>query len=458
VVTPAAWVRELAGLTRGAVVGDPASLERCASDFSRLRRRAPAAVLRPATVDDVVAALRFANEHAIPTAIRGAGHSQSGQTLVDGGLVLEMRSLNQVGSLREDERSIDVEAGATWSEVASSSLGRGLAPAVLTSEHATSVGGTLGVGGIGSTSWRFGAQIDNVRELDVVTGAGELVRCTREVETQLFDAVLGGLGQCGVVVRASLELREVLPRLRTFSFIYQDASAFLSDLRALMQEGRATHLLAHFRDSRSQRGRREIHLTVGLEYAPASEPDAADLAAGLHFSEALAPSDTATFGENHIFYFKYEDWFGPLEGCSFPWVDHFFVWNQALELLDAIVSGEFSPILALGVQTLIPVAAPVRPAPLLRPAREPEGEPLLLVGIFPKVAAPLGTIVAPLMDAYADAVEARYGAKRYVYGFRGAATERAWAAHYADRWDWFASMKRRYDPASILSPDAIRWH
>jgi FAD/FMN-containing dehydrogenase len=57
-------------------------------------------------------------------------------------------------------------------------LAHRLTPPVFTDYLELSVGGTLSAGGIGGTSPRFGGQVDNVAELEVVTGAGERMVCS----------------------------------------------------------------------------------------------------------------------------------------------------------------------------------------------------------------------------------------------------------------------------------------
>ena len=64
-----------------------------------------------------------------------------------------------------------------------------------------SVGGTISTGGFGVTSYNQGLQVDNVQELDVVTGDGQLVTCSEERNSDLFNAALGGLGQYGIIVK-----------------------------------------------------------------------------------------------------------------------------------------------------------------------------------------------------------------------------------------------------------------
>jgi FAD/FMN-containing dehydrogenase len=108
-------------------------------------------------------------------------------------------------SLQGNE-TLDAQPGALWGDVAKVALEQSLTPPVMPDAMMLTVGGTLSVGGMGETSYRFGAQVDHVVELDVVTGAGEFVSCSAERDSELFRMVLAGLGQCGIIVRARLRL------------------------------------------------------------------------------------------------------------------------------------------------------------------------------------------------------------------------------------------------------------
>src|SRR5690349_20497619 len=74
----------------------PERLEFCAWDFGAAVRRVPAIVCEPANEDEVSFVLRVAGDSAIPIAVRGTGHSRSGQCLAEGSIVLDMRSISAV--------------------------------------------------------------------------------------------------------------------------------------------------------------------------------------------------------------------------------------------------------------------------------------------------------------------------------------------------------------------------
>ena len=174
----------------------------------------------------MVEALRFCRDQGLPVAARGQGHSTAGQAQVEGGLVIDMSPLCGIGSIQDGV--VRVQGGATWRQVLSRSVPLGWSPPVVTGYTGLSVGGTLSMGGIGAASFRHGAQVDNVLALQVVTGEGELVTCSPSELPELFSAVLGGVGQYGVIVEATLALTPVAPRARYHLLGYDDADAFFA--------------------------------------------------------------------------------------------------------------------------------------------------------------------------------------------------------------------------------------
>jgi len=96
------------------------------------------------------------------------------------------------------------------------------------------------MGGLGVASWRHGTQADNCLELEVVTGAGEIVRCSEGENRDLFDAARCGAGQFGVITEAVLKVRRHPPRFRSFHLLYDDLAALLGDLKTVMNDAAST--------------------------------------------------------------------------------------------------------------------------------------------------------------------------------------------------------------------------
>jgi cytokinin dehydrogenase len=92
-----------------------------------------------------------------------------GQSQVRDGVVVDnMTPLNKIVAIGSD--CVSVEADLTWRYLLRACLQHGVIPPVLTDLLSRSIGGTLSVGGVSGTSFRYGAPVDNILDLDVVTG------------------------------------------------------------------------------------------------------------------------------------------------------------------------------------------------------------------------------------------------------------------------------------------------
>jgi FAD/FMN-containing dehydrogenase len=171
--------------------------------------RRPDVIVRAAGAADVVAAVTFAREENLPLAIRGGGHSASGSSVSDGGLMLD---LSLMKGIRVDpaRRTARAQAGLTWAEFDAETQAFGLATTGGVVSTTGIAGLTLG-GGIGWLGRTHGLSCDNVLSVDIVTADGELRTASPDENADLFWAVRGGGGNFGVVTSFDYRLHQVGP-------------------------------------------------------------------------------------------------------------------------------------------------------------------------------------------------------------------------------------------------------
>jgi cytokinin dehydrogenase len=227
---------DLAPLVDGEVICTEEELLQVSEDFGHLVQRTPKVLVKPRSAEGVARILQYANQQSIPVSTRGEAHSQTGQSLVQDGIVIGTRELNKIGSFDTQTHSVWVGGGTVWGDLVQRLDPEGLVPRVLTNNLSVTVGGTLSVAGLGVSSFRYGAQGDNVDALEVVTPTGELVNCSPENEADLFNLVRSGLGQFGIITRAQIRTRAQLPLNRTYMLLYDSLEAILADSRKVMQE------------------------------------------------------------------------------------------------------------------------------------------------------------------------------------------------------------------------------
>jgi FAD/FMN-containing dehydrogenase len=171
--------------------------------------RRPALIARCTGVADVIASINFARDNRLPLAVRGGGHSMPGQSVCDGGFMLDLSLMNGV---RVDpvQRTVRAEGGCLWGAVDHETAAFGLATVGGTVSH-TGIGGlTLG-GGFGWLGRKYGFAVDNLLSVDVVTADGRFLTANADENPDLFWAIRGGGGNFGVVTSFEYRLHEVGP-------------------------------------------------------------------------------------------------------------------------------------------------------------------------------------------------------------------------------------------------------
>jgi FAD/FMN-containing dehydrogenase len=204
----------------GAVVtpGDP--------DYETARRvwngaidRRPSLIARARTSADVAAALRFALERDLPFAVRAGGHSLAGFSVVDDGLVIDLRGLGtaEVDPVR---RRVRAGAGLLWRELDAATQEHGLAVTGGRISDTGVAGLTLGSGS-GWLERRHGLTADSLRGATVVTATGDVVRADEHTHPDLFWALHGGGGNFGIVTEFEFELHEVGPTVLAGPLLFE---------------------------------------------------------------------------------------------------------------------------------------------------------------------------------------------------------------------------------------------
>jgi FAD/FMN-containing dehydrogenase len=196
----------------------------------------PALVMRPRGTADVAAAIRFARGHDLEVAVRCGGHGTSGQSVTDGGVVVDLGLMRGV-RVDKDGRRAWVQGGCLLADVDREAQLHGLATTGGVISH-TGVGGlTLG-GGYGYLARRFGLACDNLQSAEVVTASGDVLIASPDRNHDLYWGIRGGGGNFGVVTGFEFRLHPFGPDILSVDLAYaiDDGSRAIRALLTLAED------------------------------------------------------------------------------------------------------------------------------------------------------------------------------------------------------------------------------
>ncbi|HEY6281514.1 MAG TPA: FAD-binding protein [Burkholderiales bacterium] len=420
----------------GTLLFDDAALQAAADDFGRIVHRLPVAVLKPGSAQDIVKLVQFANRHDLKVAIRGQAHSFFGQTQAEGGVVIDSSSLNSVRIINSG--AVEVGAGAKWSAVLdAANASKRTLPVI--ADIFLSVGGTISTGGFAVTTYNQGFQVDRVLELQVVTGDGQLVTCSDERNSELFNAMLGGLGQCGIIVKVVMELVAAPSHVLFFKLNYDDFQTASADLALLAQDGRFKHLDG--RGAAKPGGGIGYYVEGGVFYNAPNTPSEAPLLAGLRFANQTAKVMT------------YEQYYRREEVCTIctaptlkPFVYLCLPSSRYVEYTSRMLA---TPEEAAFVT---PRMSAWRRSSMKRPLVRLPNEDIVFRFQISRVlpaSADISSAIAMNRTLY-ERARAMGGTRLTTSAIPFSQAD--WIQHYGPVWESVQAAKKRFDPNNVLAP------
>ena len=452
-------ISDLQLLIEGEVSGIEEDLAAVSQDFGGIIQKQPQVVVRPRNSTDVAKAVKYAADKELTISSRAAGHSLSGQSLNQGGILLDMRSLNQVHEFHSERLWFLADAGATWKQIVDVSIPRGVTPPVLTNYFDVTLGGTHSAGGLGQSSFRYGSQADNCLGLEVVTGTGDIVWCTPEQNSDLFYHVLCGYGQFGIITQIQHRLRQYRPFTRTYFLCYDDLDFFLNDERLLILEDCVDGLLSLFSPcvmGVSRTGENGIQpliqwfyrMQITLEVDSANNIHEEKLLSGLNFYRHI-----------HTENLTFDKFIQPViqvphpVGTANPWIDVLLpepvakeYIETALESIPSFIDFRTTPIGSFGLvsrNTNLPMF------PL------PESELIIGFGLYPTLPKSQLQPVLEQLNLLTN-LALQMGGKRYMASWAEFALPQ-WRLQFGNYWTKVNEMKTKYDPNGILNPGFFQY-
>lgn len=265
-----------------------AELEHYGRDWTRRWTPVPLAIALPASIDEVQAIVRWANEQHVAIVPSGGRTGLSGGAVAaNGELVLSLERMNRVLDFNAVDRTLTVEPGIVLQHVQDVARSHELIyPVDFAARGSCSIGGNIATNAGGIRVIRYGNTREWIAGLKVVVGNGELLELNRGLikNSSGYDfrqLLIGSEGTLGIVVEATLKLTDPPPPSQVMLLALPDMDALMQVFglfRARLQlqafEFFTDHALRHVLAHGAQRAIDGDH-----PYYVVTEFDAADEAA-----------------------------------------------------------------------------------------------------------------------------------------------------------------------------------
>ncbi len=198
VMLTGAEVKELRAALRGRLLlAQDAGYDQARRVWNGSIDRHPALIARCESRADIVHAVQFASAHSLLTAVKGGGHSISGQSTCEGGLMIDLSPMREI-EVDRGKRLVRAQPGVLLAELDGKSQAAGLVTPLGTAADTGIAGLTLG-GGQGRLMRKLGLSCDNVHSFELVTADGKVRKVSATESPDLYWALRGGGGNFGVV-------------------------------------------------------------------------------------------------------------------------------------------------------------------------------------------------------------------------------------------------------------------
>ncbi len=157
----------------------------------------------PSSIEELVQEISKKNSIA-----RGNGRSY-GDSAVNKSNTISMKKFNRVLEFNDDSGLLVTESGILLSEIIDSFLPKGWFPMVTPGSKFVTVGGMVACDVHGKNHHKEGSFGDYIEWLEIITSSGEIKRCSKKENSELFNWTIGGMGLTGVIINVAFYLRPV---------------------------------------------------------------------------------------------------------------------------------------------------------------------------------------------------------------------------------------------------------
>ncbi len=169
----------------------------------------PAYHFQPKETADLAQVFALAKKNGLTVAPRGAGRSYNDAAIGGGGIALDLSLLTRILAWDSETGIFRAEPGLTLEMLWQRVLPDGWWPPVVSGTMKTTLGGCLGMNIHGKNNFKMGTIGEHVIEFTALLPNGEEVTCSPDKNSDLFYAMISGMGMLGIFTSVTMQMKRV---------------------------------------------------------------------------------------------------------------------------------------------------------------------------------------------------------------------------------------------------------
>lgn len=193
-------------------------------------------VFRPSSAADVAATFELARRDGLTVAFRGGGNSYGDAACNSEGIVLDLRRYSRILEWDAESGIISMEPGVTLRQLWEYVLEDGWWPPVCTGTMEITMGGGAAMNVHGKNAYKLGPFGNHILDFDILMPNGESKHCSRDENSDLFHAAIGGFGMLGCFTQIRMQMKRVYSGLLAVgALVSRDFGQMFEQFEALTQ-------------------------------------------------------------------------------------------------------------------------------------------------------------------------------------------------------------------------------
>ncbi len=160
-------------------------------------------IIFPENIEQVLAEVKKGNLIA-----RGNGRAY-GDSSINEKKTINMKYLNHIISFDNSSGVLVVETGILLDDIIKTFLPRGWFPYVTPGSKFVTIGGLIAADVHGKNHHKEGSFGNYIEWFEIINSKGEIKKCSKNENSDLFKWTIGGMGLTGIIIKAAIRLRPI---------------------------------------------------------------------------------------------------------------------------------------------------------------------------------------------------------------------------------------------------------